>query len=102
MVVVLRKNLAEQVGSTRQGASLVEQQRDSEDSTNESLSFLFDAIVIVMSLLYARVECLMAILSGLDIHQVSHSLLLNPVNWAVMGSAEHVCIINPFTSVKWA
>jgi hypothetical protein len=49
MVVVLRQNLTEQVGSTRQ-------QRDSEDSIDESLSSSFDAIFIVMSLLYARVE----------------------------------------------
>ncbi len=27
---------------------------------------------------------------------------MNPTIWAVIGSAEHVCIINPFTSVKWA
>ena len=58
MVVVLRQNLAKQVGSTRQ-------QRDLEDSIDESLSSLFDVIVIVMPLLYARVECLVAILSGL-------------------------------------
>ena len=58
MVVVLRQNLAKQVGSTRQ-------QRDLEDSIDESLSSLSDVIIIVMSLLYARVERLMAILSGL-------------------------------------
>ena len=58
MVVVLRQNLAEQVGSTRQ-------QRDLEDSIDESFSSLSDVIIIVMSLLYARVERLMAILSGL-------------------------------------
>ena len=58
MVVVLRQNLVEQVGSTRQ-------QRDLEDSIDESLSSLFDVIVIVMPLLYAKVECLVAILSGL-------------------------------------
>ncbi len=58
MVVVVRQSLAEQVGSTRQ-------QRDLEDSIDESLSSLSDAIVIVMSLLYARVERLVAILSGL-------------------------------------
>ena len=57
MVVVLRQNLAKQVGSTRQ-------QRDLENSIDESLSSLSDVIVIVMSLLYARVERLMAILSG--------------------------------------
>ena len=58
MVVVLRQNLAKQVGSTRQ-------QRDLEDSIDESLSSLSDVIIIVMSLLYAKVERLMAILSGL-------------------------------------
>ena len=65
MVAVLRQNFAEQVGSTRQGASMVEQQRGLEDSIDESFSFLFDAIVIVMSLLYVRVEHLEAILSRL-------------------------------------
>ena len=58
MVVVLRQNLAKQVGSTRQ-------QRDLEDSIDESLSSLSDIIIIVMSLLYAKVERLMAILNGL-------------------------------------
>ena len=58
MVVVLRQNFAKQVGSTRQ-------QRDLEDSIDESLSSLSDVIIIVMSLLYAKVERLMAILSGL-------------------------------------
>ncbi len=43
----------------------MEQQRDSEDSIDEPLSSLFDAIVIVMSILYARVKRLVAILSGL-------------------------------------
>jgi hypothetical protein len=65
MMAVLRQNFAEQVGSARQGSSLVEQQRGLEDSIDESLSSLFDAIVIVMSLLYARVEHLEAILSKL-------------------------------------
>ena len=53
--------MAEQVRSTRQ-------QRDLEDSIDDSLSSLSDVIIIVMSLLYARVERLMAILSGLDYH----------------------------------
>ena len=65
MVAVLRQNFAAHVGSARQGANLVEQQRGLEDSLGESLSSLFDAIVIVMPLLYARVERLEAILSKL-------------------------------------
>jgi hypothetical protein len=52
----------------------VEQQRDSEDSIDKSLSSLSGVIVNVVSLLYARVERLVLILSGLGYHEVGHSV----------------------------
>ena len=55
-MVVLRQSLAEQVHSARQGASLAEQQRDSKDSIDKSLSSLCDAIVNVVSFLNVRFE----------------------------------------------
>jgi hypothetical protein len=57
----------------------VEQQRDSEDSIDKSLSSLFDAIVNIVSLLYARVERLILILNGLGYREVGHSIAAGPI-----------------------
>ena len=58
---------------------MAEQQRDSEDSIDKSLSSLSDVIVNVMSLLYARVEHLVLILSGLGYREVGHSIAARPI-----------------------